>query len=93
MILNNQKFIKIFEKYMFIVGLLGQLVFYLQAYEIFYKQNAGDVSFIAFLFGFFSVLSWLIYGIVIKNSILIFANTFAVIGALAVLTAILMYGT
>lgn len=90
---NNHKLIKIFERYMFVIGTLGQLVFYIQAFEIFKNENAGEVSFVAFLFGFFSVLSWLVYGILIKNSVLIFVNTFAVIGALSVLTAILIYGS
>jgi len=84
---------KIFEVYMFAIGIAGQLVFYLQLYKIIIAKSAQDVSLVGFSFGLLSVTSWLIYGIVIKNRVLIFANTFAVVGALSVTIAILVYQT
>ena len=80
-----------YEKYMFFIGIAGQMVFYLQAYEIFSSKRAENVSLTAFLFGLVSVTSWLIYGIIIKNRVLIFANAFAVVGALAVVIGILSF--
>ncbi|HXH54778.1 MAG TPA: SemiSWEET family transporter [Gammaproteobacteria bacterium] len=80
-----------YEKYMFFIGFAGQMVFYLQAYKIFSSQRAENVSLTAFLFGLVSVTSWLIYGIIIKNRVLIFANAFAVVGALAVVIGILSF--
>ncbi len=81
----------IYEKYMYLVGVLGQMVFYLQAYEIFSAQKAENVSLPAFLFGLLSVSSWLIYGIMIKNKPLIVANIVAVIGAFGVVLGILWF--
>ena len=81
----------IFEKYMFFIGIAGQMVFYLQAYKIFSTKKAENVSLTAFLFGLLSVTSWLIYGIVIKNQVLIVSNAFAVVGALAVVIGILYF--
>lgn len=80
-----------YEQYMFFIGIAGQLVFYLEAYEIFSAQKAENVSLTAFLFGLVSVTSWLIYGIILKNRVLICANVFAVVGALAVVTGIVLY--
>ncbi|HEV2524650.1 MAG TPA: SemiSWEET family transporter [Gammaproteobacteria bacterium] len=81
----------IYEKYMFFIGIAGQMVFYLQAYEIFSAKRAENVSLTAFLFGLVSVASWLIYGIVIKNRVLVVANAFAVVGAFAVVIGILSF--
>ena len=82
---------RIYEKYMFFIGVMGQMVFYLQAYEIFSAQKAENVSLPAFLFGLLSVSSWLIYGLMLKNKPLIVANVVAVIGALAVVSGILRF--
>ncbi len=77
---------------MFAVGIFGQAVFYLQGIEIFRNQSAKDVSLFGFSFGLISVTSWLIYGVVIKNHVLIAANAIAVIGAIFVVIGILIYG-
>ncbi len=84
--------LRYYEKYMMVVGVLGQLLFYVQAIKIFTTRSAGDVSIIGFLLGFISVSSWLVYGILIKNKVLIIANAVAVIGALLVIVGILIHG-
>lgn len=84
--LNN-----IFDKYMLFIGLAGQMVFYLQFVKILMERNAENVSLMGFLFGLVSVISWLAYGIKIKDRVLIIANIFAVIGATAVIIAILIF--
>jgi MtN3 and saliva related transmembrane protein len=81
-----------YEKYMMLVGVLGQSVFYVQAFHIFHHESASDVSFLAFSLGLISVASWFIYGVLLKNSVLIIANAVAIVGASSVLIAILMYG-
>jgi MtN3 and saliva related transmembrane protein len=82
----------IYEKYMVVVGVLGQLLFYTQGVKIFMTQSASDISLLGFLLGLISVTSWLVYGILIKNKVLIIANAFAVIGALFVVTGVLIHG-
>ena len=82
-----------YEKYMLIVGTLGQLLFYTQGIKIFLTKSANDVSLIGFLLGLISVSSWLGYGILIKNRVLIVSNAFAVIGALFVVIGILIHGS
>lgn len=85
------KFNMIYEKYMYFIGIAGQMVFYLQAYEIFAAEKAENVSLPAFSFGLLSVSSWMLYGIFIKNRVLVVANAFAVVGALAAVGGILYY--
>ena len=87
----ENKFKCYYEKYMYVIGIVGQLVFYGQAYTIFYHKSAVDVSLLGFFMGFVSVSSWLIYGILLKNWVLIVANTVATIGAALVLIGIFLY--
>jgi len=88
---NHLNWKDIYEKYMFVIGLVGQMVFYLQAFKIFSTKSAENVSLAAFLFGLISVTSWLIYGLLLKNRVLFISNLFAVIGALSVVTGILLF--
>src|SRR5579872_4612831 len=81
-----------FEKYMLVVGVLGQLLFYIQGVKILMNHSAKDVSLLGFSLGLFSVASWLTYGILIKDRALIIANIFAVLGAMFVITGVLIYG-
>lgn len=80
-----------YEKYMICVGIGGQLLFYVQAFRIFHDRCAAEVSLTGFLIGLFSVTNWLIYGLVIQNRVLILSNLFAVVGALLVVSGILIY--
>lgn len=82
---------KFYEKYMLFVGTGGSLVFYLQAFKIFYERSATDVSLAAFVAGLISVASWMIYGLMIKNRVLFISNVLATIGALIVVIGILSF--
>ncbi len=77
---------------MMTVGILGQLLFYTQGAKIFITKSASDVSIFGFLFGLIAVTSWLIYGVLIKNKVLINSNIVAVVGALFVIVGVLIYG-
>ena len=87
----NQNHLKHYERYMLCMGIGGQLLFYVQAYRIFHDKCAAEVSLLGFLIALFSVTNWLIYGLVIKNKVLAWSNLFAVIGAILVVTGILLY--
>lgn len=81
----------LYEKFMYVIGIGGQLMLYIQAYHIFSAESAQDVSLVAFLCSFISVANWLIYGLFIKNPVLVISNVFAVIGSLLVIIGILKY--
>ncbi len=88
----KSRLLNYYEKYMLVVGTLGQLLFYMQGIKIFLTQSANDVSMFGFLLGLISVSSWLFYGILLKNKVLIISNAFAVVGALFVIAGILIHG-
>lgn len=88
---SKTKLFTYYERYMLVVGTLGQLLFYMQGIKIFLTQSANDVSLFGFLLGLISVSSWLIYGIFLKNRVLIVSNAFAVVGALFVILGICLY--
>lgn len=82
---------QLYEHYMIVVGSLSSMVFYLQAYKIAVYKSATDVSLIAFSCGLISVISWLIYGILLKNKPLIASNALAVVGASLAVIFIIKY--
>lgn len=82
---------KLYKHYMVFIGVIGQLVFYAQAYKIFTTHNVSGVSLFGFSIGLLSVTSWFIYGIILKDFPLFLANLVAIIGALAVVVGILLY--
>lgn len=84
----RQRLIKVSEKLMTVIGLSGQTLFYFQAYKIYSVGSANDVSVPGFCFALLSLVAWLLYGILIRNNVLIIVNSFASIGASLTLLAI-----
>lgn len=85
-------FKRYFQKYMAVVGTLGQLIYYFQAYQIWKTQACQDVSFWGFFIASISTASWALYGIVFKDKVLAFAQTFGIIGCITCLIMIKIYG-
>ncbi len=81
-----------FKKNMGLIGSFGQLLFYFQAFNIFWSKSAGEVSLLGFTIAFISLSCWLLYGLIIKDTPLIVANITGVIGALLVMIGIITYG-
>lgn len=87
----KQQLIVTYEKYMFFIGIVGQLLFYFQAYKIFSTQSACSVSLVGFSISFISLTSWLIYGLILKNLVLTLSNIAGLIGCTLVLIGIMLY--
>ena len=81
-----------FENFMLFVAVAGQIPFYFQATLIFLHQSARDVTLHGYCIQCLSLIFWLIYGIKIKNKVVVLANIFGVLGAMLVVVGILMYG-
>jgi len=79
--LSRPKTLYYYAKFMIVVGILGQSLYYLQAFKIYKQASAEDVSLEGFLIALFSLTCWLIYGALIKDKVLIIVNIFGVIGA------------
>jgi MtN3 and saliva related transmembrane protein len=87
----SPKFLKYYEKYMTVIGTVGNFMFYMQAYKIFACKCASSVSLPAFTISAIGLSSWLLYGIFLKNAPIIVANIVGLVGALLVLLAIMIY--
>ncbi|GGY25285.1 SemiSWEET family sugar transporter [Paludibacterium paludis] len=77
--------------YMAIVGPLGNMLFYFQAYQIFHDRTAGSVSLPGFAISLVALSSWLAYGIHIKDKPLVIANAVGLLGAIWVVIGIVRY--
>jgi len=86
----SPKFLSYYKKFMIFMGLAGQSVFYLQALKIYMSGHAENVSLEGFLISLFSMVCWIIYGLLIKEKVVIIVNAFAVLGASLVVLSILM---
>lgn len=84
-------FLKYYEKYMNLIGPIGNLMFYIQAYKIFSLKSAAAISIFAFVLSMLGLSSWLYYGILLKNKPLIITNFVGVLGAVLVLLGALIY--
>lgn len=87
----NPKFLKLYEKYMSVIGPIGNLMFFIQAYKIFSTHAASSISLSAFSLSLLGLSSWLFYGLMLKNVPLIIANLVGVVGAISVLIGTLLY--
>jgi len=74
-----------------LIGPLGNLMFFMQAYKIFTTKLATSISVEGFSLSIIGLSSWLLYGIFLKNKPLIIANIVGVIGAILVLVGTLIY--
>lgn len=82
---------KYYPSYMYLVGFIGQMVFVFQAYKIFQTGSSADVSLWGFGSCFWAVASWLVYGFVINNQLLIRVNLFGVCAGIVCLAMIVVY--
>jgi len=87
----KNKIIHFYEKYMILMGSAGHFIFLFQARKIIVEQSASNVSLEGFLIAFISIISWLLYGILKKDRVLVIVNVFGCISALICLTIILMH--
>lgn len=87
----SPKFLKFYEKYMALIGPIGNLMFFIQAYKIFSTHSAESISIGGFALSMLGLSSWLFYGVLLKNRPLILANLVGTIGAVLVLVATIIY--
>lgn len=90
--MNKNRLIYIYSTYILIIGTIGQFAPYLQAYKTFTTERASDLSIPAYVIAFISLVSWLVYGILIKDKPLIISNIVGLIGTAIVIISMIMYG-
>ena len=84
--MHNKKYI--FTIYMSWVVNLGQSTHYIQAQKIFNTKSAEDISLTAYVICLILLTHWLVYGFIIKDKVIIVAETLGIIGA-----GLIIYGT
>jgi len=89
----KNKWVAFYDKYMIFAGMFGQYLFYAQAYKIFTTKSANDLSLDGFVVIIISTLSWLIYGIIHKNTPVIAAQIVALIGMFMVIIGIFLHAS
>ena len=77
---TRSKFLNYYEKYMIAAGVLGQMLFYIQGIKIFLTRSANDISIFGFSIGIISYVSWVVYGVLIKNRAILITNSIGLIG-------------
>ena len=90
---KNKKFNENFEKYMFFIAILGSVFLYIQAYKIYEKKSANDISIVAFSIVLFVSLNWLLYGYILDKKVIILSSILGAIGSSIVLYLTYLYQT
>lgn len=76
---------------MFAIGIVGGLTPYIQFYKMAAENDSGNVSGIMWGIVLLVMLSWMAYGIHIKDKILIVSNIVGSIGSALCLLGVLLY--
>jgi len=75
-----------------VFGTLSGLANFPQAYKIFKRKSAKDISIVTYGFLFLGAVIWLLYGIEIKNLPIIITNLFGGINIGLVILGWFLYG-
>jgi len=75
-----------------IFGVIGGCANFPQAYKIFKRKSAGDISIVTYLIIFISIILWTLYGIELRNPIIVIPNIFAFISVDAVIIGWFRFG-
>jgi len=86
---NNKR--TIFTAYMSWVVSLGQSMHYIQAWKIYTTKSAEDISLVAYIICLILLVHWLVYGIVVKDRVIVLAETLGVIGSTLVIIGTIIY--
>ena len=73
-------------------GSVGALAMFPQAYKIFKRKSAGDISILTYSVLLFVGIIWILYGIEIQNMPILITQSIAVINLLLVVLGWFLYG-
>ena len=88
---NMTHFHIFYTRYMYILGFLGNSLPLFQAYKIIISCSAIDVSLSGYIIFCWAVISWMIYGIIRKDKVLIATNAFATLSSIICIVTILIF--
>ena len=71
---------------------IGQSAHYIQAWRIFSRKSASDLSILSYIMCFILILHAFTYAILIKKKLLMLAQGTGLVGSLTVIVGVLLYG-
>jgi MtN3 and saliva related transmembrane protein len=83
-------FLEWYKVYISFMGIIGHSLYLFQAARIWSTGSAHDVSLIGFIMAFIAMVSWLIYGIMVKDKAIIRVNIAGVTFAFICLVVIIL---
>jgi MtN3 and saliva related transmembrane protein len=70
---------------------LGQSTHYIQAWKIYNTKSAEDISLMSCIICLVLLIHWLVYGIIVKDKVIIIAETLGIIGSILVIIGTIIY--
>ena len=89
---HPDKWINFMDKAVYVVGTIGPLMTLPQIFKIWVEKNASGVSIISWSGFLFYAIFWLIYGIMHKEKLIIYAYILWVTLQVLVVIGLLIYG-
>jgi MtN3 and saliva related transmembrane protein len=86
----TEKMLHYYANYMSAMGIIVHTLFIFQTYTIVKNHSSKDVSLLGFSIALLSIASWLIYGILKKDKVLIRVNIFGLVVSTVCLVTILV---
>ena len=80
-----------FDKYMLFIALFGKIFLVLQIIKIIVDDSSENVSFTAYVFYFITSLSWVIFGLYYRETIVTFSSMVGMVGGLAAMNVVMAY--
>lgn len=80
-----------FDKYMLFIAIFGKTFVIVQIVKIILDRSSENVSFTAYVLYFITSLSWFIFGIYYKETIVTFSSLVGILGGLVALNVIMSY--
>ena len=89
---NPDKTKRLFDKFIYVIVILGPIMNLPQLLEIWLQKNASGVSFVSWIsFSFFSLV-WFLYGVIHKEKPIIFMNLALMIIQALIAVGVILYG-
>lgn len=88
---KNHKMMNSYDKYMICIAIVSKVFLVLQIAKIIADESSQNVSFSAYLVYFISSVSWLVFGIMYKESIVVISAYIGVLGSLVAMIIVVAY--
>lgn len=82
---------EIYDKYMLFISVFGKAFLVFQIVSIVINSSSQDASFLSYVLYLITSLSWLVFGLIQKNTIIVISSYVGLIGALIAMNFVIAY--